>query len=200
MGSSDQGVQASTRRYLVIPRMLTFLFNGSDVLLLKGAPDKRIWANRYNGVGGHIEAHEDAYAAALRETREETGLDIARLDLRGIINIDAGHENDAGARTGIILFVFSGCSPSRQTRPSREGTLEWVPLDRLGSYDLVEDVPVLLDRILNMPDDASPFFARYAYDAQDQLHITFADQRQALTEYGAATRPSAPGPPDRPKP
>jgi 8-oxo-dGTP diphosphatase len=132
MGRSDQGIQASAGRYLVIPRVLTFLFNGSDVLLLKGAPTKRIWANRYNGVGGHIEAHEDVYTAALRETREETGLDLSHLDLRGIINIDAGHQDDAGARTGIMLFVFSGRSPSRQTRPSREGALEWVPLDRPG--------------------------------------------------------------------
>ncbi len=43
-------------RYPVIPRALIFLFTGDSVLLLKGAPDKRIWPGLYNGIGGHIEA------------------------------------------------------------------------------------------------------------------------------------------------
>ena len=59
MGKSDQGVRASKERYTVIPRVLVFFLDGGDVLLLKGAPTKRIWANRYNGVGGHVEAGEE---------------------------------------------------------------------------------------------------------------------------------------------
>ena len=169
MGKSEQGVEASTRRYRVIPRVLVFVFNRGDVLLLKGAPTKRIWANRYNGVGGHVEAREDVYAAARRETREETGLNVHDLRCRGMVNIDAGRE------TGILLTVFTARSEERQTVPSEEGALEWVPLARIQQLDLVEDVPVLLNRVTEMPDDASPFFARYSYDDHDQLQITFAE-------------------------
>ena len=171
MGSADQGVQASRGRYAVIPRVLVFVFNGTDVLLLKGAPTKRIWPNRYNGLGGHVEADEDVYSAAVREVREEAGLDVREVRMRGLINIDAGGE------TGILLAVFTARSESRQTRPSEEGTLEWVPLGRIGEYDLVEDLPVLLERISAMPDGAPPFSARYWYNAGDRLRFAFAEPR-----------------------
>lgn len=169
MGRTEQGVQASRGRHTVIPRVLVFVLYGDEVLLLKGAPNKRIWANRYNGVGGHVEAGEDVYAAALRETHEETGLAVYDLRFRGLIHIDAG------AETGIMLAVFSARSEQRETIPSSEGTLEWVPLARLDEYDLVPDVPVLLAR-LAADGDGAPFFARYWYDEQDILRITFAEE------------------------
>ncbi len=169
MTRSEQGVQQSRDRYSVIPRVLVFLFNGEAVLLLKGAPTKRIWANRYNGVGGHVEAGEDIYHAAQRETLEETGIEVRGLRFEGLINIDAGEA------TGILLAVFSAHSETRQTIHSQEGTLEWVPLDRLDQADLVEDIPVLLGRIAHRAGDDPPFFARYWYDEDDRLQIAFAE-------------------------
>ena len=172
---SDQGLRASAGRYTVIPRVLVFVFNDSDVLLLKGAPTKRIWANRYNGVGGHVEAGEDVYAAARRETCEETGLDVYDLRLRGVVNVDVSDNPPGSPQIGVMLFVFTARSEKRQTIPSTEGTLEWIPLERLPRHDLVEDVPILLNCLTKTPDIASPFFARYFYDGQERLHIAFAE-------------------------
>ncbi|MBP8252642.1 MAG: hypothetical protein KAX40_09770, partial [Herpetosiphon sp.] len=63
MGRDDQGINNSMHRWQVIPRVLCFVTAGDDsdryVLLLRGAPTKRIWANRLNGVGGHVERDED---------------------------------------------------------------------------------------------------------------------------------------------
>jgi 8-oxo-dGTP diphosphatase len=175
VGKADQGIKASAGRYMAIPRVLAFLFNAGDVLLLKGALTKRIWANHYNGVGGHVEASEDVYTAARREIGEETGLEVKGLRLRGVVNIDVGAAKD-GTYTGIMMFVFSAQSGGRETRPSEEGALEWVPLARLAEYDLVQDLSVLLERIGGMGDGDAPFFARYAYDEADRLCISFADQ------------------------
>ena len=52
---------------MLIPRTLIFLTCRDLVLLLKGAPHKRLWANRYNGIGGHIERGEDVLTAAQRD-------------------------------------------------------------------------------------------------------------------------------------
>lgn len=167
MGREDQGVQKSIHRYQVIPRVLCFVLHEDQVLLLRGAPTKRIWPNRYNGVGGHVERDEDVYTAALREIHEESGLDVANLRLRGIINIDTGEP------VGIMLFVFLADARTLTPRPSEEGTLEWVPMADLEHYDLVEDIEVILPRLLEADKRGDIFFAHYAFDEEDSLHITW---------------------------
>lgn len=168
MPKSEQGV--TNDRYMIIPRALIFVTRGEDVLLIKGAPSKRLWANKYNGIGGHIEQGEDALSAAKRELNEETGLIGIDLRLVGTVMIDAGE------RTGIGLFVFHGEAQPGEISlvASSEGALEWVPYARLREYPCVEDVPVLLEKILTTPRPTAPFSARYDYDADDQLQIHFA--------------------------
>ncbi|MDW8326208.1 MAG: NUDIX domain-containing protein [Anaerolineales bacterium] len=169
MPASDQGVAKSKDRYHLVPRVLCFVRHGEDVLLLKGAPTKRIWPNRYNGLGGHVERREGAAAAARREIREEAGLEVCNLRLRGVITIDTGEA------AGIGLYVFTAEALSRETMPSVEGELEWVPVTRATELDLVEDLFTLLPRVLAQPDGAPPFSATYHYDEQDRLVITFDD-------------------------
>jgi 8-oxo-dGTP diphosphatase len=171
MGQQEQGVFASDERYKTVPRTLCFVLHGDDVLLLKGAPDKRLWANCYNGVGGHVERGEDVCTAARREICEETGWcddELEDLRLRGVINVDAGDP-----RTGIALFVFTAQARVRRTQASAEGTLEWIPRSRLLDYALVEDLPVLLPRVLALADDAPPLFGHYSYDESGGLVIRF---------------------------
>lgn len=169
MPKSDQGIDVSLKRqrYVVIPRTLIFIIRGDRVLLLRGAAHKRIWANKYNGIGGHIERDEDVYAAAVREVREETGLVVDDLRLAGLINIDGDQP------AGIMLFVFTATSRSGDPIPSEEGSPEWINRDQLAQIDLVEDLPAILPRALELPPDAQPFFAHYHYDEQERLIIRF---------------------------
>jgi 8-oxo-dGTP diphosphatase len=176
MPKSDQGSTAHTDRYTVIPRVLVFVYYGQEVLLIKGARDKRLWAGRYNGLGGHVEGGEAIDGAARREVWEEAGIEVHDLRLRGVVHIDLGAP--AGVRPpGIVLFVLSARSETRETRPSAEGSLHWIPLEALGAYDLVEDVPVLLERLAH--DAGAPFTARYFYDAEDRLQIEFPPSHAA---------------------
>jgi 8-oxo-dGTP diphosphatase len=165
MGQADQKVIPG--RYRAYPRTLCFVTHGDDVLLLRGAPDKRIWPGQYNGVGGHVRADEDVRTAARREIREETGLAVQDLWLRGVINVPTELE-----QTGVVLFVFTARAASREIRASAEGQPEWIPRDKVGDLDLVEDLPILLPMVLSMGPDSPPFFALYAYDEDDELVVS----------------------------
>src|SRR5512143_321177 len=152
MPKHDQGIDVSLKRqrFTVIPRTLVFITRGDHVLLLRGSLQKRIWANKYNGIGGHIELDEDIYTAALREVREETALDVEDLRLVGLINIDGDQP------TGIMLFVFTAESRSGDPITTEEGTPEWIARDQLAQIDLVEDLPKILPRALAVAPNALP--------------------------------------------
>lgn len=167
MPSSDQGITPD--RYTLIPRALIFLMCGERVLLIKGAPTKRLWANKYNGIGGHVERGEDIHTAARRELLEETGLS-AELKLVGTVIVDAG-EN-----IGVGLYVFTGELERTDVsaQPSEEGALEWIPLASLAQYPLVEDVAILLQKIQSMRPSEPPFSALSTYDAEGRLHLQFS--------------------------
>jgi 8-oxo-dGTP diphosphatase len=172
MAREDQGLKGSRGRYRVIPRTLCFVTHGREVLLLRGGPHKRLWAGLYNGVGGHVEKGEDVYSAALREIREETGLNVHDLRLRGVIHVDAGKPN-----LGILLFVFTAAADGRACTPSSEGELEWLSATALPPPSaMVEDLPLLLPKVLSMGPADPPFFASYRYDECDRLQISFAGQ------------------------
>jgi 8-oxo-dGTP diphosphatase len=165
MPKSDQGV--TTDRYQMIPRSLIFITRGDKILLLKGSPNKRIWANRYNGIGGHIERSETILMGAKRELLEETGLVLENLWLCGTVAVDAGE-------IGILLFVFRGeCPDDARISSSHEGSLEWANIQSVNNLPLVEDLPFLLPRVMKKKMGSPPFFARSYYDTNEKLCLVF---------------------------
>jgi 8-oxo-dGTP diphosphatase len=165
MNVEQQGVTKD--RYTLIPRTLIFITSGKRVLLLKGSPNKRLWSNQYNGIGGHVERGEDVLTAAKRELAEETGLVVPDLWLCGIITVDTSMD------TGIGIFVYRGDSSQKEVTPSSEGELDWVLIKEINELPLVEDLNVILPNALAIKTGEHPFYAHYSYDEKGELHINF---------------------------
>jgi 8-oxo-dGTP diphosphatase len=164
MKKEEQG--ASFNRYKVIPRSLIFVTRKNEILLLKGDKKKKLWAGKYNGIGGHIEKGENVYQSAVRELYEETGLKDVHLVFRGSIMIDVDDD------TGISLFLFIGEYQAGDIKPSEEGFLEWVPIERIAEYPLVEDLHVLIPRLLKQKETF--LFGNYCFEG-DKLVMAFLD-------------------------
>lgn len=155
-------------RYHVVPRTIIFVFEDEKVLLQKGSVTKKINAGLWNGLGGHIERNEDVQTAARRELKEEAGITCKDLEIYGTIMIDVNNEE------GILLFVFSGSKPLGEISHSEEGKLEWFPIEKLPTTEIVDDVPVLIRMILKSQREQSIFHALYTYDKNRNRITTLA--------------------------
>lgn len=169
MGKADQGLGlAGGDRYQLVPRTLCFIFHQEELLLLRGATGKRLWAGLYNGIGGHVQPGEDVATSAQREIWEETGLDVEQLRLAGVVTIDVSPEK------GVGLYVFSAQAQCRAATPSSEGRLFWFPVDALPpEEEMVSDLPSLLHKVIFGSVLDPPFVAHFSYDDQDNLVIHF---------------------------
>ena len=139
-------------RHLTTPRTLLFLQREQKWLFIKGAAHKW-WAGKLNGIGGSVEAGEDILSAALRETKEETGLYPTQLDLAAIIHIMV--------EPAVLLFVFVGCLPNGDILPCAEGTFHWLSRKEFAEelQPLMPDLPFLLPYLWQwQPTDGPRYF------------------------------------------
>lgn len=114
---------------------------------------------KWIGVGGHFEADETPEECLLRETREETGLELTSYRFRGLITF----QSDNWVTEYMCLYTadaFIG-----ELTDCREGELVWIEKDKVFDLNLWEGDKIFF-RLLN--EDA-PFFSLKLKYVQNEL-------------------------------
>ena len=90
---------------------------------------------KYNGLGGKLEPDEDVVEGMRREIREEAGIECLDMRLRGTISWPGFGK--AGEDWLGFVFVIDRWSGTPLTS-NPEGTLEWVPVEKILELPLWE--------------------------------------------------------------
>ena len=95
----------------------------NQFLLLKRANEPNI--GKYVPVGGKLEPHESPYQAVLRETFEETGIQLAHAKFCGILT------ETSPVKYNWISYIYLAEIPYQPAPFCDEGILEWVSIKDL---------------------------------------------------------------------
>jgi 8-oxo-dGTP diphosphatase len=97
--------------------------------------------DKWDGLGGKFEAGESPEDCVIREIREESGLDIRKPRLHGLLLFPEFFGNDW------YVFVYTASDFSGDLIDSAEGTLKWIPDDELTSLNLWESDSIFFEWI-----------------------------------------------------
>lgn len=120
---------------LLLPSVTVLCEDADGRILLVRQRDTGQWAT----VGGFVEPDEDPRAAAIREAKEEAGVDV---ELLGILEVLGGPEFRVtypnGDETAYVTTVYAARVVGGRARPDMDETVEiaWLARDELGDAEL----------------------------------------------------------------
>jgi ADP-ribose pyrophosphatase YjhB (NUDIX family) len=117
----------------IVPSVSVVVTNDADEILLIHRTDNDNWALP----GGAVDIGESLPQAAIRETREETGVDCEITGLSGIYT-DPGHvilyTSNGEVRQEFSVVLIARATGGQPMPSSESSEVRWVAADDLGSY------------------------------------------------------------------
>jgi ADP-ribose pyrophosphatase YjhB (NUDIX family) len=119
-------------RFRVVPAAYVVVRRGDEVLLLLRA-NTGYMDGHWAVPAGHVESGESAVAAALRELKEEVGLDVEPTDLVPVtaMHRTGGNGDPIDERVDFFFTTSRWTGEPRIMEPEKAAGLDWYPLDKL---------------------------------------------------------------------
>lgn len=134
---------------------------GKYLMLHRTKKKNDINEGKWLGIGGKFEDKESPEDCIIREVKEETGLALNSVKLRGILTfINTICETE-------YIYVFTSNDFTGNLIECNEGELKWVEKEKVTSLNLWEGDKIFVEKI----KEESPFFTiKYVYDGDTLLH------------------------------
>lgn len=149
--------------YTPITATLGYVIDGQGNVLLihrnKRPEDQAL--GKMNGLGGKVDGSEDIAACMVRELREEAGITVTGMTLRGTVSWP-GFGKHGEDWLGFIFIIYAYTGDVLSGNP--EGDLLWKPIDELVNGNLPlwpgdrHFLPLVFD------DDTRPFHGVMPYE------------------------------------
>lgn len=133
---------------------------GKYLMLHRTKKQNDINKEKWLGIGGKFEDKESPEECIIREVKEETGLTLNSVKLRGILTfINTICETE-------YIFVFTSNDFTGNLIECNEGDLQWVEKDKVTSLNLWEGDKIFIEKI----QEEGPFFTiKYIYEEDTLL-------------------------------
>lgn len=134
----------------------------------KNPPNK----GTYTPVGGKLQPFEDPVQAAIRETREETGIHLSGVRYCGSL------VESSPTKYNWVCFVYLAEIAPVEPPPCNEGVLTWIPIDRLPGVPTPPTDRFIYEYLLA----GKPFAFNAEYDEQLNL-LNMSEEFENIVVY-----------------
>ncbi|MGW6197912.1 NUDIX hydrolase [Kribbella sp. NPDC055110] len=119
-------------RFRVVPAAYVIVRRGDEVLLLLRA-NTGYMDGHWAVPAGHVELGESVVAAAVRELKEEVGIDVDAADLVPVtaMHRTGGNGDPIDERVDFFFMTSTWTGEPRLMEPEKAAALDWYPLDKL---------------------------------------------------------------------
>ena len=127
----------------MISSVVCYLKKEDNYLLLFRNKKKNDYnEGKWIGVGGHLEKDETPDRAAIREIKEETGLDVYSLSCAGeVLFVNNDYQE--------MMYVYEIEDFSGTIIECDEGDLKWIPIKDIYLYPMWEGDKAFLPKLIN---------------------------------------------------
>jgi 8-oxo-dGTP diphosphatase len=154
-------------RYTPIAGTLGYILSpdgGKALMVHRNARPDDDQFGKYNGLGGKMRPDEDVATCMIREIREESGLEVKSMRLRGTVNwTNFGPKGEDWLGFIFLITQFAG----QPFAMNEEGRLSWINLDALPGLPMWDGDRYFLPLVFD--GDPRPFHGCLPYDGMKPL-------------------------------